>query len=64
MHAEAGLIGIDIDKCVSPDGSVAPWALAIAQSFTGTYWERSSAGRASVGSVAGLCPWRGAKRRR
>jgi len=40
MHAESGLIGIDIDKCVSGDGTVAPWALEIARSFTGAYWER------------------------
>lgn len=56
MHAEAALIGIDIDKCVSPDGSVAPWALEITRSFTGTYWETSISGTGLRGFCHGVMP--------
>jgi primase-polymerase (primpol)-like protein len=56
MHAEAGLIGIDIDKCVSPDGTVAAWALEITRSFTGGYWERSISGTGLRGFCRGVMP--------
>jgi primase-polymerase (primpol)-like protein len=56
MHAESGLIGIDIDKCVTADGTIAPWALEIAQSFTGAYWERSISGTGLRGFCRGVMP--------
>ena len=56
MHAEAGLIGIDIDKCVDEAGTVAPWARDITRSFTGAYWERSISGTGLRGFCRGVIP--------
>jgi primase-polymerase (primpol)-like protein len=56
MHAEAGLIGVDLDKCVSPDGTVAPWALEIVHQFEGSYWERSVSGTGLRGFCRGTLP--------
>jgi primase-polymerase (primpol)-like protein len=56
MHAESGLIGIDIDKCIDEDCNTAPWALEIARSFTGTYWERSISGTGLRGFCRGVIP--------
>jgi primase-polymerase (primpol)-like protein len=56
MHIESGLIGIDVDKCISEDGTIAPWALEIARSFTGAYWERSISGTGLRGFCRGVMP--------
>ncbi|MGE3913089.1 MAG: hypothetical protein AB7K36_27265 [Chloroflexota bacterium] len=56
MHAEAGLIGIDLDKCISTDGVIAPWALDIVHQFAGTYWERSISGTGLRGFCRGVMP--------
>lgn len=56
MDEAAGLIGIDLDKCVSPDGSIAPWALEIVQQFDGAYWERSISGTGLRGFCRGTLP--------
>jgi len=56
MHAESGLIGIDLDKCVSPDSSIAPWALEIVSRFEGAYWERSISGTGLRGFCRGTLP--------
>jgi primase-polymerase (primpol)-like protein len=60
MHG-AGLIGIDLDKCVSPDGSIAPWALEIVHAFSGAYWERSISGTGLRGFCRGTLPVGGAR---
>jgi putative DNA primase/helicase len=56
MHVESGLIGIDLDKSVSPDGSIAPWALEIVHRFDGAYWERSVSGTGLRGFCRGALP--------
>ena len=56
MHAEAGLIGVDLDKCVSPDDTIAPWALEIVHQFEGAYWERSVSGTGLRGFCRGALP--------
>ncbi|HZO25301.1 MAG TPA: hypothetical protein VFH48_04830 [Chloroflexota bacterium] len=56
MHAEAGLIGIDIDKCIDEAGTIAPWALDIARTFEGAYWERSISGTGLRGFCRGVIP--------
>src|SRR4051794_31214369 len=56
MHAEAGQIGIDIDGCVSADGVVEPWAMEIARTFVGAYWERSISGTGLRGFCRGTLP--------
>jgi primase-polymerase (primpol)-like protein len=56
MHTESGLIGVDVDKCVSPDGTIAPWALEIVTQFNGAYWERSISGTGLRGFCKGTLP--------
>jgi hypothetical protein len=56
MHADAGVIGIDLDKCVAPHGSIAPWASEIVASFPGAYWERSVSGTGLRGFCKGTLP--------
>jgi primase-polymerase (primpol)-like protein len=53
LHAEAGMIGIDLDKCVAADGTVAFWALEIVRQFPGAYWERSISGTGLRGFCRG-----------
>jgi primase-polymerase (primpol)-like protein len=55
MHGD-GLIGIDLDHCVSPDGSVAQWALDIVRCFPDAYWERSISGTGLRGFCRGELP--------
>lgn len=61
LHADAGVTGVDLDRCVTPDGTIAPWAQQIVDSFPGAYWERSISGtglrgfcRGSLGDVGGV----------
>jgi len=61
MHEEAGLIGIDLDKCISPDDSIAPWALEIVHQFEDAYWERSVSGTGLRGFCRGTLPQGGAR---
>jgi primase-polymerase (primpol)-like protein len=56
MHSDSGLIGIDLDTCVTPDGSIARWALEIVSSFEGAYWERSISGTGLRGFCRGTLP--------
>jgi hypothetical protein len=56
MSADAGVIGIDLDHCISPDGTVSPWAQAIVDTFPGAYWERSISGRGLRGFCRGALP--------
>lgn len=53
MNGDAGVIGIDLDTCISPDGSIAAWARAIVDSFPGTYWEQSISGTGLRGFCRG-----------
>lgn len=55
MHG-GGLIGVDLDKCISPDGSIAQWALDIVKSFPDAYWERSISGTGLRGFCRGELP--------
>ena len=55
MHGD-GLIGIDLDDCVSPDGTVAPWALDIVHQFADAYWEISISGTGLRGFCRGELP--------
>lgn len=55
MH-NAGLTGVDLDGCVSTDGTIAPWAQAIVDSFPGAYWERSISGTGLRGFCLGVLP--------
>ena len=55
MHGD-GLIGIDLDGCVSPDGTIAPWAREIVAQFAGAYWERSISGTGLRGFCRGSLP--------
>jgi hypothetical protein len=36
-----GLVGIDLDHCINPDGSIEAWAQEILDLFPGTYLERT-----------------------
>ena len=56
MDASAGLIGIDLDTCVSLDGTVALWARQIVAQFSGAYWERSISGTGLRGFCRGVLP--------
>lgn len=56
MDEAHGLIGIDLDGCVSPDDTVAPWALEIVASFPGAYWEKSISGTGLRGFCRGTLP--------
>jgi len=56
MDASAGVIGIDLDKCVSPDSSIAPWAREIVAQFPGAYWEKSISGTGLRGFCRGTLP--------
>jgi putative DNA primase/helicase len=56
MHAEAGLIGIDIDTCIDEVGAIAPWVMDIVRTFSGTYWERSISGTGLRGFCRGTMP--------
>ena len=56
LDASAGLIGIDLDTCVSPDGTVAPWAREIVAQFPGAYWEKSISGTGLRGFCRGTLP--------
>jgi primase-polymerase (primpol)-like protein len=56
MHTESGLIGIDLDTCISADGTIAPWALEVARGFPGAYWERSISGTGLRGFCKGTLP--------
>jgi putative DNA primase/helicase len=56
MHVESGLIGIDLDHSVTPDGTIAPWALEIVHQFGGAYWERSVSGKGLRGFCRGALP--------
>lgn len=51
-----GLVGIDLDGCVAPDGTIAPWALEIVASFAGAYWEHSISGTGLRGFCRGSLP--------
>ena len=55
MHGD-GLIGIDLDTCVAPDGAIAPWAREIVAQFEGAYWERSISGTGLRGFCRGTLP--------
>jgi primase-polymerase (primpol)-like protein len=55
MHGD-GLVGIDLDTCVSPDGTIAPWAAEIVEQFAGAYWERSVSGTGLRGFCRGVLP--------
>ena len=55
MHGD-GIIGIDLDDCVAPDGTIAAWALEIVQQFAGAYWERSISGTGLRGFCRGVLP--------
>ncbi len=52
---QSGLVGIDLDNCVSDDGSIAPWAARILAELL-TYWEYSPSGRGLHGILAGALP--------
>lgn len=61
LHADAGVVGIDLDHSISPDGTIAPWAQQIVDNFPGAYWERSISGtglrgfcRGNLGDVGGV----------
>ena len=56
MHAESGLIGIDLDDSIAEDGTIAPWALEIVRQFDGAYWERSISGKGLRGFCRGTLP--------
>jgi putative DNA primase/helicase len=55
MHG-SGLIGIDLDHSVAPDGTIVPWALEIVYTFAGAYWERSISGTGLRGFCRGTLP--------
>jgi primase-polymerase (primpol)-like protein len=55
MHGD-GLIGIDLDTCVSTDGRIARWALDIVKGFSDAYWERSISGTGLRGFCRGQLP--------
>jgi len=40
-----GTAGVDVDKCITADGAIEPWASEALDRFTGTYRERSPSGR-------------------
>src|SRR5207248_2333902 len=55
-----GIVGIDLDRCIAADGTIAPWALEIVAQFEGAYWERSISGtglrgfcRGTLGDIGG-----------
>jgi hypothetical protein len=52
ITAEDGLVGIDLDNCVSADGTIAPWAARILAELL-TYWEHSPSGRGLHGILRG-----------
>jgi hypothetical protein len=56
MHADAGVIGIDLDDTITEDGSIKPWAQEIVDSFPGAYWERSISGTGLRGFCRGSLP--------
>jgi putative DNA primase/helicase len=51
-----GLLGIDIDHCVRPDGSIMPWALWIIEQI-GSYVELSVSGTGIHIVVEAAAPW-------
>jgi hypothetical protein len=53
--AEDDLVGIDLDNCVSDDGTIAPWAARILAELL-TYWEYSPSGRGLHGILRGSLP--------
>jgi putative DNA primase/helicase len=52
---EGGLVGIDVDNCISDDGTIAPWAASIMAGLS-TYFESSPSGRGLHGILAGALP--------
>jgi primase-polymerase (primpol)-like protein len=56
MGSEPGIIGIDLDHCIDEDGSIAPWAREIVESFAGAYWERSVSSTGLHGFCRGSLP--------
>ena len=44
LSAPDDLIGVDLDECISDDGTITAWALRIVDALP-TYWERSPSGR-------------------
>ena len=55
MHGN-GIVGIDLDACVSPDGTIAQWALDIVKRFSDAYWEISISGTGLRGFCRGELP--------
>ncbi len=51
--AGSGYVGIDLDECISPDGSIKQWALEIILSMPQTYWEYSPSGTGVKGIIKG-----------
>lgn len=49
----SGYVGIDLDDCISPDGSIKQWALEIILSMPQTYWEYSPSGTGVKGIIKG-----------
>lgn len=44
LCADDGIVGIDIDHCITDDGGLAPWAAAILDTVPATYIEQSPGG--------------------
>lgn len=64
--ADDPFIGIDLDDCLTPDGSLKPWAAPILERFADTYAEVSPSGHGiklwAQGSLAGLIAGTGTRR--
>lgn len=64
LAAADGIVVVDLDHCVGPDGAVAPWALALLEVLPPTYTERGASGTGLHLWFRGSLAGRGRKVRR